>query len=143
MLFRSAAFVVTGLLIGVEYLSTPLMLQTIPTGPPPTYAEIARDRGDAPTPVLFEFPMSPFDDPIYMYFSTFHWQRLTNGYSGFFPPSQTWLAERVATFGDDGSLAALRASGVNYIVLHGERLRGDRYDTLIERFDRRTDLTLV
>ena len=26
-------------------------------------------------------------EPIYMYFSTFRWHKLVNGYSGFSPPS--------------------------------------------------------
>lgn len=41
-----------------------------------------------------------------MYYSTFHWQALQNGYSGFFPPSYHQLAEALATFPDPGSLQA-------------------------------------
>jgi len=41
------------------------------------------------------------------------------------------------------SIEALRARGAVYLVVHGERLYGDRYETLIPMLDRRSDLKLV
>ena len=55
--------------------------------PPQIYSDLVRDRGDSPTAVLFEFPTGLIEDAAYAYYSTFHWQWLVNGYSGFFPPS--------------------------------------------------------
>ena len=46
-------------------------------------------------------------------------------------------------FADDSSFAILRARGARYLVVHGERLRGDRYETLIPVLDNRSDLALV
>ena len=37
-------------------------------------------------------------EPRYMYNSTFHWQRLVNGYSGFYPPSFILLVEAMDSF---------------------------------------------
>ncbi len=45
---------------------------------------------DEPPSVLMELPLKSPDiylEPVYMYFSTFHWHTLVNGYSGFSPPS--------------------------------------------------------
>ena len=82
---RSVALATIGILMLAEYASRPLELQIIPLAAPDTYADLMRDRGDSPTAPIFEFPCHAGDDPTYMYFSTWHWQSLVNGYSGFFP----------------------------------------------------------
>jgi hypothetical protein len=50
--------------------------------------------------------------------SIFHWKRLVNGYSGYYPPSYIARIERLAAFPDTGSLAQLRADGVRYVIVH-------------------------
>jgi len=84
--------------------------------PPAIYAELPH----APQPaVLAEFPAGPFDDFPYIYFSTFHWLRLVNGNSGFFPPSYAAFIRETRTFPDEASLAYLRERGVEYVAVHG------------------------
>ena len=140
---RRAVVVVLGLLLLAEYASKPLELATVRTSAPDTYADIERDRGDSPTAALFEFPPLMFHDPTYLYYSTFHWQNLVNGYSGFYPPSYFRLVRALDKFPDETSMVAIRARGTRYLVVHGERLKGDRYETLIADFDKRPDFTLV
>src|SRR5262249_38361066 len=53
---RRAVLAGIGLLMLVEYASTPLEFWSAPRQPPEIYADLLRDRGDAPTAVLFEFP---------------------------------------------------------------------------------------
>jgi hypothetical protein len=139
---RRAVFAVLALLMLVEYASK-LTLWIAPTTPPAAYADIVRDRGDSPTAVLFEFPTGHLEDPEYMYYSTFHWQYLVNGYSGFFPPSYLKVVRAVENFPDAASFDAIKSHGVRYVVIHGEWLYGARYETLIADLDRRTDLKLV
>jgi hypothetical protein len=138
-----AMFAGVGLLMLVEYASWPLELWMAPREAPPSYADILRDRGDSPTAVLFEFPTLITSDPSYLYYSTFHWQYLINGYSGFFPPSYIRLARALKNFPDQPSIDAIKQHGVRYVVVHGEYLRGDRYETLIPQLDRRPDMALV
>jgi hypothetical protein len=38
---------------------------------------------------------------------------------------------------------AIKDRGARYLIVHGEYLYGDRYETLIPQLDRRTDLRLV
>jgi len=140
---RRAFIVVVAALMLVEYASKPLDLRQIPTSPPESYADIVRDRGDSPTAAIFEFPASPFDDPTYMYYSTFHWQHLVNGYSGFFPPSYQRVLHAMSEFPDEAAFDAIRSHGARYLVVRGERLFGARYEELIPELDRRRDLTLV
>ena len=131
------------LLVLAEDATKPLDSRKIPLAPPEIYADVLTDRGDSPTTALFEFPATPYDDPTYMYFSTFHWQHLVNGYSGFFPPSYHLLGLSLANFPDDESIRAIKARGARYLLIHGERLYGDRYNEVIAGLERRPDLKLL
>ncbi len=78
------------------------------------------------------------------YYSTFHWQRLLNGYSGFFPPSFVRLVAAMQGFPDAASLKALRARGARWAVIHGELLVPEEYQRVIGAIDDcRCGLTLV
>jgi hypothetical protein len=140
---RRVVLVTIGALMLVEYASWPLPLWYAPVAPPPVYDDIARDRGDSPTAVLFEFPTGHMEDPEYLYYSTFHWQSLVNGYSGFFPPSYVKVVKAMQNFPDEVAMDAIKSHGARYLVIHGEWLYGARYQTLIPELDRRADLTLV
>jgi hypothetical protein len=140
---RHAIVALLALLVLAEDVSTPIDLRTFSLTPPDIYADVIKDRAESPTTALFEFPNTPYDDPTYMYFSTFHWQHLVNGYSGFFPPSYTLLGLSLANFPDDESMRAIKARGARYLLVHGERLYGDRYPEVITGLDKRPELTLI
>jgi hypothetical protein len=140
---RGAVVVILGLLLLVEYASKPLVLQIIPTGPSEAYADLVKDLGDSPTSTIFEFPASSQHDPTYMYYSTFHWQNLVNGYGGFFPAWYRRLFETMERFPDDTSIGTVKAHGARYILVHGERLIGNRYRRLTYMLDTWPGLALV
>ena len=80
---RIAAIAVIAVGIVAEYHST-LVLDDVWRRPPPVYEPLSGQ----PEAVLIELPLIAPDvarEPTYMYFSTFHWHRLVNGYSGFSP----------------------------------------------------------
>jgi hypothetical protein len=54
----------------------------------------------------------------YQYLSTFHWQPLVNGYSGFPPPVYLRTLDVLRRFPDEESIARLRRLEVRYVVLH-------------------------
>jgi hypothetical protein len=78
-----------------------------------------------------------------MYYSTFHWQHLINGYSGFFPPSYLRVLNAMQNFPDEASFNAIKARGARYLFVHGERLYGARYEQLIPELEKRQDLKLI
>jgi hypothetical protein len=126
-----------------EYAAWHIPMVAMPTEMPRAYADVLRDNGDNPTTAIFEFPVSAQDDPTYMYFSTFHWQYLVNGYSGFFPPSYLFMANQVQNLPDDMGVTAIKNHGARYLLVHGERLFGSRYDELTAQLARRRDMTLI
>jgi hypothetical protein len=136
------ALVIAGVMV-LEYASWPLRLRQLPTQPPESYMDLLQDIGDAPTATIFEFPSSPHDDPTYMYFSTFHWQRLINGYSGFFPQSYARVERTMWTFPDQTSIDALKSRGARYLLVHGERMIGGRYGRAFDQLAQRSDVTLI
>ena len=57
-------------------------------------------------------------DPVYMYFSTFHWHPLINGASAFAPAWYGPLGAISREFPSDQTLDAFRTLGTEYFVLH-------------------------
>jgi hypothetical protein len=78
-----------------------------------------------------------------LYFSTFHWQRLVNGNSGFSPASYAEFLEHAGDFPSDAALLYLRERGVEYIAMHGRFTRPTRYASICRVLDARPDLERV
>jgi len=103
----------------IEYSVFPRQLVSYDNFAPQVYAFLAR----LPPGVLAEFPMPsvntvPGPDARYTYMSTFHWNRLVNGYSGYHPPSYLRRLDHLQSFPDRSSLDVLRGAGVNYVIVH-------------------------
>jgi hypothetical protein len=130
----AAVGICLALAVAAEYYSVP-MLKSVSASPPAIYDVLPEQSSN----VLLELPLLRPDislEPIYMYFSTFHWNALVNGYSGFSPPSYERLWEHLANFPDDASIAELRRRGVTHIIVHGalyERLSD--YEKVVMRLD--------
>jgi hypothetical protein len=143
---RRRAALTAAMLALVALEAVPRMpLERVWLEPPAIYAAIA---GQQPPAVLAEFPM-PRDiyrsdfDARYLYFSTFHWQNIVNGNSGFFPPSYVELLERERDFPSEASLSYLRSRGVQYLTMHGRFTNPERYRNTVRLLDARPDLELV
>jgi hypothetical protein len=125
----------------LEYRTT-VKLRHVWSEPPPVYEALPRTSH-----VIFEMPFVDPDttlEPIYMYFSTFHWHKLANGYSGFSPRSHQELLDLMPTFPDDAGMEELRRRGVDTIVVHGAFHRSPEvYQDLVTALDQRNDVALV
>ena len=140
---RWRVVVALAILVLIEYASWPVQLQPIPHDVPDVYTDLIRDRGDNPDVAIVEYPLGVHNDPTYMYYSTFHWQHLANGYSGFYPASYHDLLFAVESFPGDQAIDAFKARNVRYLVLHGERMVVDRYERMRRQLDARADLRLI
>jgi hypothetical protein len=136
-----AVLAIVSLLFLAEY-RTALKLEWLWPRPPEVYQTL----GTQPTTVLAELPMMAPDialEPIFMYFSTFRWHKLVNGYSGFSPPSYAQLLALMRDFPDKASLDELRRRDVQYIIVHGSFFRLGIYQKLMARIRESPDLALV
>jgi hypothetical protein len=117
----------------------------LPARPPQYAAWLAAQ----PRSVVIQVPFATADrldripDGLYMFDSTFHWQPMVNGYSGFYPRSFLELADVMETFPDERSIAALKTRGVEFIVVHGGLLGADRYGEVTAALLARPDTTAV
>jgi hypothetical protein len=102
----------------LEYRVKPLPFVPYPNAPPPLSSWLA----EQPRGVVAELPLRgeplPGADPEYAYLSTFHWQPMVNGYSGFYPQSYLDRRHALSSFPDDVALMRLRQDNVRYAVVH-------------------------
>jgi hypothetical protein len=135
--------VVLGTIMCAEYVNRPIQLVEVETRAPAVYQWLATQ----PTGVASEFP-SPVNEPEdlvrfesrYLYYSTFHWRPLVNGYSGFWPAAYIETVRAIRDFPADGAIAALRRRGVQHAILH-ERFYGrERYREVVDALAARRDM---
>jgi hypothetical protein len=68
--------------------------------------------------ILAEFPMLLQANIAYSYFSTAHWAKMVNGYSGYLPKSYELLETQMRAFPSTESLETLRQHGVTHITVN-------------------------
>jgi hypothetical protein len=126
----------------LEFRTTLEAWLTIPERP----AEVYRWLATQPRSVVAEVPLARADqlhsisDGLYMFNSTWHWQPIVNGYSGFFPRTFIELAEQTAAFPDDRSIAYLKQRGVDLLVIHGSLMSPDEFGEMTAALLARPDV---
>jgi hypothetical protein len=143
--WRGAPIVAAVLIAGALFELRPALRLTAPPPEAPSiYAALPAD----PQTVVVDLPLPRDDseywiDPTYMYYSTFRWHRLLNGYSGFTPAWYPRLVVASRELPSDNALEVLRQAGAQYLVVHAEFYEADDYARLVAAFDARRDLQLV
>jgi hypothetical protein len=134
---RAALFAAVIALVLVDVWPV-LTLRSYFPSKPPIYADVNSKM------ILAEFPMELGRNIAYAYFSTAHWARLVNGYSGSIPKSYEYVEALMDEFPSADSLEALRHHGVTHITVNCAfyRSRPRCADTL-ERLDGSADVRLV
>jgi len=126
----------------VEYSNRMDAWLTLPSQPPEVYRWLASQ----PRSVVVEVPFARADrlhsiaDGLYMFNSTWHWQPIVNGYSGFFPKSFYELSEQMASFPDDQSIAYLKSRDVDLIVVHAGLMERDKFGDMTAALLARPDI---
>jgi hypothetical protein len=132
------AYLAIGIILwlNLEYLSIPQQKMSLPTKAdlPPTYLWLRDQPGDF---AVIELPFHPFigDDAIDMYFSLFHKKSLVNGYSGFIPPSLTYIRQVFQAFPSRACLDILQKLNVRYVILHWKQWKADKAARVLQRID--------
>ena len=116
-LSRRALLTLVVAILLLEYRVRPMALIRYPNEAPPLYAWLASQ----PRGVVAELPVPehlPGTDPRISYLSTFHWQPIINGYSGFAPQSYLDQVRALRNFPDEHAMTSLGRVGVRYVVVH-------------------------
>ncbi len=115
--------VLTILVILVEYASMPLPLQKVPVKKqiPEVYQWLAAKKDE---PVIVELPLPSAEkgvgstECLRVYFSAYHWKKMVNGYSGYFPQIYDELCRRWQDLPVAQNIADLQTLGVDLIIVH-------------------------
>jgi hypothetical protein len=78
----------------------------------------------------------------YLLYSTAHWHPIVNGFGRAMPPDHLWIAGHMAAFAGPNSARTMRRLGIQYVVLHADRLPEGR-DMLEEALLNTADFALV
>ncbi len=120
-----------------------LGVRPLAAAPPPIYDYF---RGAPPVPLVdLPFPGSLVEatrDARFLYFSTFHWQRLVTGTSGYFPESFREAVRELRGFPSDRGMRFLQRRGVQFIVIDKGMCKAGDYEaaTAFLDADPRADL---
>ena len=142
MRVTAIATILAGSMLLFEFRTTLDRWLTIPERPAEVYQWLAMQ----PRAVVAEIPFAESDrlheihDGLYMFNSTWHWQPIVNGYSGFFPKSFMDLAENTASFPDERSIAYLKQRGVELLVIHGSLMEPERFGGMTAALLARPDI---
>jgi hypothetical protein len=115
----------------VEYRSPQRRLWRVDLDPP-----VYRFLRQLPDGVVVELPVPERSglaglDVDYTFWSTKHWRKLLNGYSGYYPRSYQATLDRLNSLPDPASLAWLRERNVRYIVVHKSQLENGEGSALL------------
>jgi hypothetical protein len=123
-------------LILIEYLCVPVYWESVPVREeiPEVYKWLANKEGDF---AVLELPLPKMDEHAYkiecprMYYSTYHWKKLVNGYSGYFPPLYYELRRRLADEPLEQNIADLKNLGVKYVIFHSALYERDEFERIL------------
>ena len=137
---QSASNVVFALLVALAWIDLRPTFSLVETWRPlpPVYSSVNKSM------VLAEFPMQYDWNISYMYFSTKHWAKLVNGYSGFLPDSFADLQSALAAFPQPETLTLLRRQGATHVTVNCRFWGGDEVCApVLSALDARSDVRLV
>jgi hypothetical protein len=109
-------------------------------GVPRVYRWLAEQP--AGTPVV-DLPFEGSRTWEVMYFSTYHWQPIVNGSSGFQPPGSRWLGRACRKLPSDWAVERLLDTGVQLVVLRLAAYPPDRRADVVRSFDSSRRVRLV
>ena len=124
-------FLVCLAIVLLESHMFPLGLGLTPLGQniPDVYKWLSNESGDfavAELPMIYvdhiESGTDLYKNTKYMYYSTYHWKKLVNGYSGFTPDYHIGIIYILKTFPSNESIDLLQHFGVKYVIVHKEEI---------------------
>ncbi len=137
------------LLILGEYISIPIPLTRIPVKEeiPEVYRWLTSQKEDL---ALLEIPLPQLPSPDFteeclrLYFSTYHWKKLVNGYSGYFSPLYVELLRRWPIYSLRQNIEDLEPLNLRYLLLHSENFSEEDLSNMISGLlEMQNDLRLV
>ncbi len=125
---KTAVPLVLGGLLFTDFLSVPIPLARMETtGRVPAVYSAVKELPEGAA--LVELPIPPRGqaksrEALYLYYSTHHWKKVVNGYSGYIPPGYTIIGEAMQNFPSAPTFKLLRDLEVGYVLVHSKWFMG-------------------
>jgi hypothetical protein len=74
-----------------------------------------------------------FEEAAAVYYSTYHWRKIVNGYSGFAPPGYRVIREAMEQFPSESTFELLTNLEVGYILVHTQGYRPEKGREIVRR----------
>jgi hypothetical protein len=78
----------------------------------------------------------------YMYYSTYHWKKMVNGYSGFLPSNYNEVVNIMNGFPSTESIDLIREYNVTYIIVHSDYVKTTEWNIQKSKIDNCSDVSL-
>lgn len=126
------------IIILIEYLSIPIPLKSVAVKEniPEVYKWFSQQKNEFP---IIELPLPGPEERVSLvecprlYYSTYHWKKLVNGYSGYFPPLYDELKRRWQRHSFGENINDLIDLGVKYIILHASSYSEEELKKILHR----------
>jgi len=127
------------ILLLIEYWSAPIHFVKIPKKEkiPEVYKslrELEENVSIIELPILFAQPKHTHIESLRMYYSTFHWKRMVNGRSSFFPPLYIEISRRWNKYHNQQFVNDLKMLDVDYMIIHAHLINKKKMNLIISRF---------
>ena len=118
--------------LGLEFARFPLPYREVPVGRevPAVHRWLASQPGDF---AIAHYPYRQRRERLWMYFSTYHWKRLVNGYSGHEPSVHRTFRRESRSFPTSDSLGTLEEREVRYVIFHSGLYRKQEWTEIRRR----------
>ncbi len=132
-------------LILLEYNYIPLSFKKVNKEIPPVYTWLKNEKDDF---AIVELPVPERKETVildlkYMYFSTIHWKKLVNGYSGFFPPDYEEKNRILSSFPSKKSIALMKRLRVKYVIIHFRKYYPADRLRILKEIERNNELRII
>jgi hypothetical protein len=134
---RRTLLVTVLVVVGLECGSAPMLLTDVPRQVPDIYRFLKGvDRS-----VVIELPIDDWGlSPVYMFWSTWHWRPLVNGYSGVMPPDYFETVARMGAFPGEEAIERLHSLNVRYILVHEAYYKQEDFAAMMLQILRQPEL---
>jgi hypothetical protein len=137
------------ILASAEYLSIPTHMPPVKTGEniPSVYKWLSQKKDDS---TVIELPFHSLrlhqvhKESLYLYYSTYHWKRIVNGYSSYFSPTYIFITEYFDNFPTLSFINSLKILGVKYMIIHSREYKESTWQEIYQKLSEyRNKISLI
>ena len=133
--WKTAVTVLTVGFLLIDFRAAPIQVDYVKQGDniPGVYRWLTTIEEDTP---IIELPMATtWDNYPYLYYSTFHWKKMVNGFGSYEPPLFITIKNLMSPYPTVEGVEMVADWKVKYLILHLDAFSPDDQEPLLERME--------